>query len=74
MDEQLKAFEALVAAHDLTYSYADDYKAYQRGYEQYVAIKRAAGRISREDAVRIWNAQVDKKIVEGHRGSFYWKQ
>jgi hypothetical protein len=34
-------------------------------------IKEAAEQLPREDAVRIWNSEVDRKLVDGT--GFYWE-
>lgn len=65
-------FRALCKAHDLTHVYADDHKAWKRGADQLVAIYEAAKELPRETAMRIWNEEVDRKLVAGAREDFYW--
>ena len=60
----------LVARHDLTYNYSDDAGVRRLGHEAYMKIKEAAEQFTREDVVRIWNAEVDRKLVDGT--GFYW--
>lgn len=65
-------FQELVEKHDLTYDYSDDHRAWRRGHESHQEILRLAKALPREEACRIWNAMVDKRIREGHRHLFYW--
>lgn len=69
----LEHFTALVNAHDLTYDYSDDGRAWRLGREQYDRIRKAAEQLPREEVVRIWNAAVDRKMREGFREPFYWR-
>jgi hypothetical protein len=66
-------FYHLCKAHDLTYSYSDDYGVWRRGAESLVQLQEYA-KVHLRYAVarRIWNAVVDEKLVEGARESFYW--
>lgn len=70
----LEDFERAVAAHDLTYSYSDDSRWWRAGEASYARIREAAKKFSREDVARIWNAAVDRKLVEAAREQFYWKE
>jgi len=69
----LEEFAKLVAQHDLTYMYSDDGRCYSRGSRELYAIKQAAESFSRDEVVRIWNAEVDRKLVEDVRPEFYWR-
>ena len=69
----LEAFAILVRNHDLTYAYSDDHNIWVRGERQLADINKAALTIPREDAVRIWNEQVDKVLMAQFRPQFYWK-
>ena len=69
----LAEFTRLCEAHDLTYDYSDDGNTYRRGREQRIAIYDFAKRLDRADAVRIWNEQVDRKLIKDAREPFYWK-
>ena len=62
----------MVRCHDLGYSFSNDHNYWARGEAQLKAIQEAAKEIPREDAVRIWNENVDKKIIENARSTFYW--
>lgn len=73
MGTTLEFFEHLVKNHDLTYSYSDDAKVWRVGEEQLRAIKEAAKSLPLEDVKRIWNAKVDKTLVEGSREAYYWR-
>ena len=67
----LDEFKTMVARHDLTYDYSDDASVRRRGHESYMKIMEASKQFPREDAVRIWNSEVDRKLVDGT--GFYWK-
>jgi hypothetical protein len=67
----LDEFAKLVARHDLTYNYSDDAGVRRLGHESYMKIKEAAEQFPREDVVRIWNSEVDRKLVDGT--GFYWE-
>lgn len=71
--ETLEDFERACAAHDLTYSYSDDGRWWRAGLESERQIQEAAKKFPREDVERIWNAQVDRKLVESVREQFYWR-
>ncbi len=70
---QLDEFEKLVNGHDLTYDYSDDGSVWRNGQAQYARIKEAAKQFPIEDVKRIWNAKVDRTLIEGHRETFYWR-
>lgn len=72
-DCAVEDFRAMVKRHDLTYVYADDPAAYQRGSAQLIAIIEAAKHLPREVVVRVWNECVDEKIVPALRDEFYWR-
>lgn len=69
----LEKFAKMCRDHDLTYQYSDDHRYRVRGTESFDAIKRASALLPAEDVRRIWNAEVDRKIVEGQREPFYWR-
>lgn len=69
----IEEFAQLVARHDLTFMYSDDPYWYHRGSQELAEIKAFGAFLPREDVVRIWNSEVDRKLVEGARESFYWK-
>lgn len=71
--ETLQDFEDAVNRHDLTHGYSDDHSVWQRGTADYDRIRKAAEKFDRADVERIWNAAVDKKLVEGVRQQFYWR-
>lgn len=68
----IKEFEKMVNGHDLTYSYSDDGSVYRNGVAQENCIKEAAKQFPVEEVKRIWDAMVDRKLVEGARYPFYW--
>jgi hypothetical protein len=69
----LEEFEQEVNRHDLTYSYSDDHSVWQRGSAHYAKIRKAADSLPREDVERVWNAMVDKRLIEDVRPQFYWR-
>lgn len=69
----IEEFEKLVNNHDLTYSYSDDHRYWSAGVAQEKIIIEAAKSFPVEDVKRIWNAAVDRKLIEGCREPFYWK-
>lgn len=69
----LAEFEAMVNRHDLTYSYSDDGSVWRRGLASEKAIREAAKQFPKDDVERIWNAMVDRFIIEDARKHFYWK-
>ena len=66
-------FQEMVRNHDLTYSYSDDGEVWRRGQARYDAIRKAADSLPREDVECIWNAEVDRKLMEHARSTFYWR-
>lgn len=71
--QKLERFSQLVSAHDLTYQYSDDSRMYNIGKRQLQEINQLAKEIPMDDAKRIWNANVDEKLVPNARYQFYWK-
>lgn len=67
----LDVFTKMVRQHDLTYNYSDDRSVRERGHNEYMAIVEWSKTLPREDVVRIWNAEVDRKLVDGT--GFYWE-
>lgn len=70
----IKEFEEMVNRHDLTYDYSDDGSVWRAGLASENKIKAAAKQFPIEDVKRIWNAMVDKKLIEKARKPFYWKE
>jgi hypothetical protein len=69
--ENLENFSEMVKRHDLTYEYSDDHRYWVSGERSMDMIKIEALGLPIDSVVEIWNAHVDKKIVEGHRDTFY---
>jgi hypothetical protein len=69
----IEQFEEEVNRHDLTHDYSDDHSVWSRGAAHYDKIHKAAQSLPREDVERIWNAMVDKRLVESARSQFYWR-
>ena len=66
-------FERRVNSHDLTYGYSDDNRWYTAGSISHDWIRRAAKFHDIEWVKTIWNAKVDRTLVEGARETFYWR-
>lgn len=71
--EKLQEFEKLIAGHDFTYEYSDDPRYYRHGRKTYSKIRELAEELPEDDAKRIWNSYVDKKLIPDVRDQFYWK-
>jgi hypothetical protein len=69
----IEEFKTLVCRHDLTYEYSDDGSVWRRGREQRAKIEAAAKNFPREEVVKIWNAEVDRKLIPDAREQFYWR-
>ncbi len=69
----LDEFKTMVARHDLTHMYSDDSRYYRRGSEELSKIMEASKEFPREDVVRIWNSEVERKLADGYREGFYWE-
>lgn len=74
MQGTIEQFQKLVDEHDLTYSYSDDHRCWQRGQSQRDAIAAMAKTLPRADVVRVWNAKVDRSLMPQFREPFYWKE
>lgn len=72
LDAKVEQFCSLVASHDLTYTFSDDSRSYDRGRAQLEAIERLKAEIPKDRAVAIWNNNVDRKLAEPYRADFYW--
>ena len=75
--QKLDQFSRMVASHDLTYQHTDDHKYYIAGNKSYSQIRQLAEELKElgayDQAVTIWNANVDQKLVPNARQGFYWK-
>lgn len=69
----LEEFENEVNKHDLTHEYSDDHSVWSRGNAHYSKIRKAANNLPKADVERIWNAMVDKRLIEEARSQFYWR-
>jgi hypothetical protein len=72
IDKQAR-FEKLVAEHDLTYNYSDDGSVWRRGQAQRDEIVALAKELPEADVIRIWDAKVDRTLVESVRKDWYWR-
>ena len=52
--------------------YSDDYSAYTRGNNSLSRIKHMASQLPKEEALKIWNEAVEKKVVESVWDEFKW--
>lgn len=66
-------FREMCERHDLTYSYSDDGRVWQRGEESLRKIKEKAKSMPQDEVKQIWDSIVDSKIAEGYRKPFYWR-
>jgi hypothetical protein len=72
---QLAEFEKMVSLHDPAYEYSPDHGLWRRGLTSETAIRRFAHKLKPNDVVRIWNAEVDRKIEDvKERKEFYWNE
>jgi hypothetical protein len=71
--QKLVDFHRMCVDHDLTFTFADDSRSYNRGAASYKRIVEASKGLPLDAARAIWNAQVDAKIVEDSRHLFYWE-
>ena len=72
MNTNIEDFKKAVEAHDLTFMYSDDYSAYTRGNNSLSRIKHMASQLPKEEALKIWNEAVEKKVVESVWDEFKW--
>lgn len=66
-------FRGMCADHDLTYDYSDDSRVWRSGGASLAKIIEASKSLPHDVVVRVWNAEVDRKIIPGHREPWYWK-
>jgi hypothetical protein len=69
----LRAFEALVRSHDVSYNYSDDGCVWRRGQAQRDKILEMAKELPAEEVERIWNARMDEFFIEEEAPRWYWK-
>jgi len=67
MTAKLEKFKELVNAHDLTYSYSDDFRVWARGQDSWAAINEAAKGLDPKECCAIWNAKVRKELGENEQ-------
>ena len=81
-------FEAAVKAHDISYSYSDDHRVWQRGCKSEDAVNLAANKvrfIARADGMllsehvenvleTIWNEAVQAQFTESAWSTFKWQR
>lgn len=65
-------FKHACERHDLSFDYSDDGAVWRAGAAQYKAIEAMAAELPRDVAVKIWNENVDQKIMEPWRNYYYW--
>jgi len=73
----LAEYEKLVGQFDLTYSYSDDHSSWRRGEAQAAKLRELRAELikldkdNEEKCIKIWNDNVDKKIVASARQEWY---
>lgn len=72
--ERWQAFQVLVRHHDLTFDWSDDPRVRQRGREELTEITRQARAFPTEEVARVWDAMVDRNLIEEARSQYYWRQ
>jgi hypothetical protein len=73
INDKLEQFEELCKEHDLTYSYADDYRDYVRGKHSYNMIMELSEQIPYYEARNIWNKYVMEKLNVEYVEEYLWK-
>ena len=72
----LSKLSDMIAAHDLTYEFSDDKRAYNKGKSEYDNIVKyiKTHKPDPNKVMTLWNNQVNNKIVnKDTRDDFYWK-
>ena len=73
-NDHITNFTNMVQRHDLTYPMSDDNRVFMAGADSLARImKYARENLEKADAVRIWNANVDKKLTADVRKNWYWE-
>lgn len=67
-------FEEMCRRFDLTYTYSDDHRAYERGRKQYQELLTARRQLGDTLAVPIYNKVVSEKLTESFAPQFFWKE
>ena len=67
-------FYRLCKAHDLTFEFSDDSRAYHKGLAQKSEIIGYVGLLSREFAIAIWNHVVREKIAPDFVEQYLWRE
>lgn len=67
-------FVALVRRHDLTFMYSDDARVRQTGWDALNRIRDEAKAFDKDWVAKVWNANVDRVMLEGYRKEFYWNE
>ena len=73
----LNKLKTLITDHDLTFSFSDDYRVWEKGNREYIAIMRQFKMLSVEDRNKIvdhWNETVRKKIRASGHDMFVWEK
>lgn len=64
----------LIECFDLTYDYSDDIAVWRRGRHELATIINEAQNFPVEDVERVWNENVDRKLIPEVAHDFYWKR
>lgn len=65
-------FTEMVRQHDICYDYADDHRAWKKGFNERVTIDKARKELGDEICVPIWNARVSR-MHEDAQEIYLWK-
>jgi hypothetical protein len=71
--DRVKLFLDLVAKHDMTYTFSDDQRVWERGNESMKAIRAAAKELPLEVVEKIWSDKVKTCVAEKFRKNFVWR-
>jgi hypothetical protein len=66
-------FRLLCELHDLTYSYSDDRRAWEKGRRELEEVKKAAEELGMATAIPIWNEVVSEKLLPPYDEAYWWK-
>lgn len=77
LEMSLDHFKRLCEQHDLTYTYSDNYRAWQNGLRErrrILHMRDALGPSEKAACARIWNDVVRSKIIPEAAKQFTWKE
>lgn len=68
----LNLFREMCKAHDLTYNYSDDSRAYNNGRDEYKLIEEAAAKLPKSEAAHVWNQAVVDRVLPDFAAGYLW--